>query len=89
MTYSVLRLLPLAALFGLAACASPFGPSDGCGAADLSEFIGQPAVEVAAIESPGPVRILGPRSVATMDFNPTRLNILTDEDGIVTALSCG
>lgn len=75
----------------LAACAGSFpGLRDAdCGAARLAEFVGQPAVEVAAIETPGPVRILGPNDLMTLDFNPERLNILTDEAGIVTELSCG
>lgn len=35
------------------------------------------------------VRILPPNGMATMDFNPARLNISTDANGIVTQVSCG
>ena len=35
------------------------------------------------------VRILPPNGIATMDFNPARLNISTDANGIITQVSCG
>lgn len=92
MPYAPFRLtVCLVPILLLTACAGGFpdtGDAD-CGAARLTEFVGQPAVEVAAIETAGPVRILGPNDLMTMDFNPERLNILTDEAGIVTELSCG
>jgi hypothetical protein len=37
----------------------------------------------------GTVRILPPDSIATMDYNPARLNIETDASGIITRVSCG
>lgn len=35
------------------------------------------------------VRILPPNGIATMDYNPGRLNISTDANGIITQVSCG
>lgn len=35
------------------------------------------------------VRVLPPNSIATMDYNPARLNIETDANGIITRVSCG
>jgi hypothetical protein len=35
------------------------------------------------------VRILPPNAIATMDYNPARLNISTDANGIITQVSCG
>jgi hypothetical protein len=35
------------------------------------------------------VRILPPNGIATMDYNPARLNISTDANGIITQVSCG
>lgn len=35
------------------------------------------------------VRVLPPNGMATMDFNPARLNIETDANGIITRVSCG
>ena len=84
-------VLGLVLLLALSACAGfPGVPQDrDCGATRLQEFVGQPVVEVAAIETPGPVRILAPGSVMTHDYVPDRLNIFTDDAGIVTELSCG
>ena len=78
-------------LCGLTACSNGAGGlrDTDCGAARLAGFLGEPAVEVAAIETPGPVRILGPNDAMTLDFNPDRLTILTDSDGLVTELRCG
>ena len=35
------------------------------------------------------VRVLPPNAIATMDYNPARLNIETDASGIITRVSCG
>lgn len=35
------------------------------------------------------VRVLAPGTAATMDFNPARLNVVTDDAGTVTELRCG
>jgi uncharacterized membrane protein AbrB (regulator of aidB expression) len=35
------------------------------------------------------VRVLPPNAIATMDYNPARLNISTDANGIITQVSCG
>jgi hypothetical protein len=35
------------------------------------------------------VRVLPPNGIATMDYNPARLNISTDANGIITQVSCG
>ena len=35
------------------------------------------------------VRVLGPGQPATMDFREDRLNILTDEAGVIEQLRCG
>ena len=91
MVESRLRFAVAAVLLcGATACSSPYGGArdTDCGASRLADFLGLPAVEVAAIETPGPVRILGPNDVMTLDFNPDRLTILTDGDGSVTELRC-
>lgn len=41
------------------------------------------------IAAPGAVRVLGPNDAATMDYSPTRLNILLDEARNVVDASCG
>lgn len=36
-----------------------------------------------------PHRVLKPNSMATMDYVPDRLNIMTTEDGIILTQECG
>jgi hypothetical protein len=36
-----------------------------------------------------PYRVLKPDSMATMDYNPDRLNIMTTQDGIILTQECG
>jgi hypothetical protein len=37
-----------------------------------------------------PYRIMGPNDAMTMDHNPMRINVITDEEtGVVTSVSCG
>lgn len=69
-----------------AGCGAP-GPSD-CGAASLSRFVDKPVVEVAAIETPGPTRVLPSGERRTVS-NPDRLTIVPDQSGRVAALYCG
>ncbi len=35
------------------------------------------------------VRILRPNQAATMDYSPTRLNLITDDNGVITSMNCG
>lgn len=65
---------------------------DACGAASLSHLIGQPVPDetaLAAIEGPKRIRVIAPGDAVTMDYQPWRLNIETDADGIVQRLRCG
>ncbi len=90
--YAVLAL-PLA----LAACAgnelsvnSPTLPDAPlCGATEFKHLIGQSQSALQGINASGPVRIMGPNSVVTMDYRGDRLNALVDRSGTITALSCG
>jgi hypothetical protein len=64
------------------------GIDDACGADDYAGLVG---ANIAAVTLPADLnaRILGPDDAATMDFIPDRLNILTDEDGVILSLDCG
>lgn len=77
--------LPVA-MAALAGCADP-GPAD-CGASGLSRYIGEPVVNVAAIETRGPTRILPPGAPRTA-ANPDRLTIVSGASGRVVGLYCG
>lgn len=53
------------------------------------EWIGQKADEETVKALGKPYRILGPNSMATMDYSPERINVRTDEDGVVLDVTCG
>lgn len=61
---------------------------DLCGAADYQSLVGS---NMAAVTLPAELnhRVIGPNDAVTMDYNPERLNIYTDEDGVVTEVKCG
>jgi hypothetical protein len=60
-----------------------------CAAAELQVLIGQPESALAAMTFSSPTRIIHPRQPVTMDLNPSRLNILIDDSGIVSEVRCG
>ncbi|TYC90728.1 I78 family peptidase inhibitor [Novosphingobium sp. BW1] len=75
---------------------SPIGPEPEalCGVELFERHVGEDATEalLASIrEARGkkPMRVLPPGSVMTMDFRQDRLNVLTDEDNIITTMRCG
>ncbi|KCZ55667.1 hypothetical protein HY29_11110 [Hyphomonas beringensis] len=62
---------------------------DTCGMTDLESYIGQVASEIPEDELPESARIVAPDTQVTEDYRPTRLNVLTDEDGIILSMKCG
>lgn len=62
--------------------------ADACGAADHQSLIGS---NVAAITLPVdlPHRIYKQGDPVTMDYRPDRLNIMTDENGVIIEVKCG
>lgn len=62
---------------------------DTCGMRVVRGFLGKLAEEIPADRLPEQVRILAPTDQATMDYVPQRLNVLTDEDGMVIGFKCG
>ncbi|MCI4643332.1 MAG: I78 family peptidase inhibitor [Hyphomonadaceae bacterium] len=62
---------------------------DTCGMGTVRGFLGRLASEIPEDRLPPRVRILAPNDQATLDFVPSRLNILTDENGTALALKCG
>lgn len=51
--------------------------------------IGQPVDAIPEGELTQPYRVLRPGDAATMDYNPRRINVLIDENGIITQIHCG
>lgn len=72
-------------------------PAD-CGDKALQDSLGEPVTGTVAedvqvggepVEAPASVRVVGPGDSVTMDFNPERLTLETDEDGNLVRAQCG
>ncbi|MCA0961678.1 I78 family peptidase inhibitor [Salipiger bermudensis] len=63
-------------------------PTDTCGRTGYSSLVGS---NIAAVSLPADktIRVLEEGQPATMDYLEQRLNIETDEDGIILRLYCG
>lgn len=64
-------------------------PADGCDAAQLVDLVGQPGEVLQGMKFAGPVRIIDFGQPVTMDFNPNRLNIGKDPEGVIDRVWCG
>jgi len=65
-----------------------------CKAEPVQELIGQRVTDklvTRALKDSGAAvsRVLGPTDAATLDLSPTRLNIITDTNGVIQTLHCG
>jgi|GEM_PF-4394090 len=91
------------AILGLAGCSSgsssdapppmPAG-SDTCGVTPLQKHVGEPldVTLMQFFESAVPshrVRVLKPDTAMTEDMVPERANVKTDNNNIITAITCG
>lgn len=65
------------------------GTDDTCGLDTMKPFLGKQASDIPADMLPEHARIVAPDSQVTMDYVPTRLNVLTDGNGRVIGLKCG
>lgn len=82
----------------LAACADPVDDPSAvdptpvdlsfCKGDELGEIVGRPAADVSHLLPEG-ARVIGPDSLVTQDYRPDRLNVSTDQAGVVTRLTCG
>lgn len=62
---------------------------DSCGAAALQSFVGKPKAKL-PVNLPQGARVLCSTCAATMDYNPSRLDVIYDtETGVVTKVKCG
>ncbi len=74
--------------------AAPTAPPGPCDASRVQWLVGtrvdDAARERARSEAGARiVRVLAPNQPATMDFNPERLDVTTDDAGIATRVTCG
>jgi len=60
-----------------------------CNAEDMSHLVGFAEQDVVLESLPGPVRVLRPGAVATMDMRPDRINLHVDDEGTIHRVSCG
>ncbi len=61
----------------------------GCQTDDLGGLIGQEISVLPSLTFAQPPRVIGPNDLVTMDHDPNRLNIKTDDNGIIRQLHCG
>ncbi len=52
-------------------------------------LIGKPQSAVSTIQFTNPMRVLLPGDAATMDYSPSRTNIILDAQGIIRDITCG
>ena len=73
---------------------SPVDQPSACSVEPVQSLVGEQADEAlvsraTALSGSASVRVLKPGDAATMDYRGDRLNILTDDDGIVQSFNCG
>jgi hypothetical protein len=76
-----------------AALAMPFNPGDftagdACGAPEYASRIGEPYDETMPAALPANARIIRHDMANTLEFTPSRANVLLDERGQVAAIGC-
>jgi len=60
-----------------------------CAAEQFQVLVGQRVSEVHTDSLPSPRRIYTHGDPVTMDYRPDRLNVVTDERGVVISVRCG
>lgn len=60
-----------------------------CAAGLILPLIGEPKSALDGLTIPGPLRIIGPGMAMTMDHNPERTNVETDEADHIRRVWCG
>lgn len=92
MNYKKTFLIVLSAIF-LSACQTTEvtaidSQNNQCGAPKFQTLIGQPASVLDTLHFSMPMRHITPNTAVTMDFNPQRLNIESNESGVISRIYC-
>ena len=85
---------PVDDAMGTSPAADAADPAAVCNADSLQALVGQQATETVTAQATADsgatsVRVLGPNDAATMDFREDRLNIHTDDAGVIERIGCG
>lgn len=56
---------------------------------DFADWVGATVIEETVRETGRPYRIVQPGQPMTMDYNAERINVLTDDEGMVLEVNCG
>jgi hypothetical protein len=84
------RPVPTAPSAPAPVASAPVAPPDQCSARDLQYLIGKPRSEIPVPADPSRRRVTCTTCPVTMDYSPTRLNILFDaQTGIIKEVKCG
>ncbi len=70
---------------------TPIPPPDlsSCGAIGLDGLIGSSITLLPKSGAWAALRVIEPGQMVTMDFSPTRLNVMVDDAGTILSLTCG
>ncbi len=83
------RYPPIALLLALQACAPTAPVVSACAPEALSGYIGADRAALSALTFTGPLRWVLPDGRLTADYNPQRLNVQLDDNGVITRMYCG
>jgi hypothetical protein len=62
---------------------------DACGAPALQYLVGKPVSAFEGMQHGGPVRVIRSGQPVTMDYSPTRLNVVLDSKDRISRINCG
>lgn len=62
---------------------------DACGALALGHLVGGPVSAFDPKSVSVPVRMIGPDTAVTMDYNPMRMNVQHSKSRIIESITCG
>jgi hypothetical protein len=88
----MVRVIAVAGIVGLVltgACVpAPPAQATTCDAEALRDLIGRNITVLQTMRFGVTVRIIGPGTMVTEDFSPDRLNIIHDQNGLITDIGC-
>lgn len=62
---------------------------DACHASQMQSLIGQNKTVLRKLNFDGLIRVSGPNTIFTKEYDPDRVNFITDETGTIQQITCG